>query len=89
MNPNGRKFHHVTRDPEERSSLREGVDGTGSRERRQRAPILLPADSEREGGALRTRPSRPFWGRAPRRGSGCARTVCGRVVTRPGRARFR
>ena len=54
MNPNGRKFYHVTLDPEERSSLRDLVEGgTGSKERRKRAHILLLADRNRDGGGLR------------------------------------
>ena len=54
MNPNGRKFYHVTLDPEERSSLRDLVeDGKGSKERRKRAHILLLADINRDGGGLR------------------------------------
>ncbi len=54
MNPNGRKFYHVTLDPEERSSLRDLVEGgKGSKERRKRAHILLRADRSRDGGGLR------------------------------------
>jgi len=54
MNPNGRKFCHVTLDPEERLSLQEIVEGgTGSRETRGRAHILLLADINRDGGGRR------------------------------------
>jgi len=53
MNSNGRTFYRVTLEPEERVSLREIVGGTGSRERRKRAHILLRTDIERDGGGLR------------------------------------
>ena len=54
MNPNGRKFYHVTLDTEERSFLQDLVEGgTGSKERRKRAHILLLADINRDGGGLR------------------------------------
>jgi len=54
MNPKGRKFYHVTLDAEERSFLQDLVEGgTGSKERRKRAHILLLADINRDGCGLR------------------------------------
>jgi len=54
MPSEGRKIHHVTLDAEERDQLQALVDsGTGSTERRTRAPILLLADRERAGGGRR------------------------------------
>ncbi len=73
MNPNGRKFYHVTLDPEERSSLRDLVEGgTGSKERRKRAHILLLADRTGTAGVCEMRTSPMCWGLGRRRWNGCA-----------------
>ena len=51
MSSTGRKIYHVRLEADERVMLKETVDGgRGSKERRRRAHILLPADRGREGG---------------------------------------
>ena len=51
MNRTGRKIYRVRLEDDERGMLRGIVDsGKGSKERRQRAHILLLADEAREGG---------------------------------------
>ncbi len=51
MTSKGRKIYHVTLEADERDQLQALVDrGTGSKERRKRAHILLLADIDRVGG---------------------------------------
>ena len=53
-----RKIYRVRLDDAEREMLRGMVDGGGSKERRRRAHVLLPADGERPGGGYRDADSR-------------------------------
>ena len=50
MNAMGRKICHARLERDERERLRGTADGKGSKERRKRANILLPADRRRAGG---------------------------------------